>query len=45
VPYSMDVELVRDLLRFGADVEVLAPRELRKHVADALRSAASKYGT
>ena len=44
VPYSMDVELVRDLLRFGADVEVLAPRELRKHVAEALRSAALKYG-
>jgi len=45
VPYSMDVELVRDLLRYGPDVEVLAPPELRQHVADALRSAASKYGT
>jgi predicted DNA-binding transcriptional regulator YafY len=43
VPYSMDVELVRDLLRYGADVEVLGPPELRQHVADALRSAASKY--
>jgi predicted DNA-binding transcriptional regulator YafY len=44
VPYSMDTELVRDLLRYGADVEVLEPPELRLHVAEALRTAASKYG-
>lgn len=43
VPYSMDTELVRDLLRYGADVEVLEPPELRQHVAEALRTAASKY--
>lgn len=43
VPYSKDAELVRDLLRYGADVEVLEPPELRQHVADALRTAASKY--
>lgn len=43
VPYSQDAELVRDLLRYGADVEVLEPPELRQHVAEALRAAASKY--
>lgn len=43
VPYSMDTELVRDLLRYGAGVEVLGPPELRQHVAAALRTAASKY--
>jgi predicted DNA-binding transcriptional regulator YafY len=44
VPYSNDRELVGDLLRYGADVEVLEPPELRAHVAQALRAAAAPYG-
>lgn len=43
VPYSNDEELVMDLLRFGADVEVLAPPELRMRVYEAMRSAAEQY--
>lgn len=44
VPYRHATELVMDVLRYGADVEVLAPAELRREVADALRSAAALYG-
>lgn len=43
VPYSNDQELVMDLLRHGAEVEVLAPPELRKKVYDLLCTAAKKY--
>jgi predicted DNA-binding transcriptional regulator YafY len=32
-----------DVLRQGADVEVVAPAELRREVSDALRSAAGQY--
>ncbi len=44
VPYSKDQELVMDVLRYGADVEVLAPPELRKRVAEQLCVAAKIYG-
>ncbi len=43
VPYSNDQELVMDLLRYGADVEVLSPPELRTRVFDALCTAAKLY--
>ena len=43
VPYADDRELVMDILKFGADVEVLAPPGLRAKVRDALRSAAKRY--
>lgn len=43
VPYSNDQELVMDLLRFGADVEVLAPPELRARVYEAMCAAAKQY--
>lgn len=43
VPYSMEHELLMDLLRYGADVEVLAPADLRQQVARALCAAARKY--
>ena len=32
-----------DILRHGADVEVLAPEALRQHVAETLRTAAEQY--
>jgi predicted DNA-binding transcriptional regulator YafY len=32
-----------EILKYGADVEVLAPAELRKRVADSLRDAAQRY--
>jgi predicted DNA-binding transcriptional regulator YafY len=32
-----------EILKFGADVEVLTPPRLRQRVADALREAAQRY--
>lgn len=43
VPYSESPELVMEILKYGADVEVLAPPALRQRVAEALRQAASRY--
>jgi predicted DNA-binding transcriptional regulator YafY len=43
VPYSNDEELVMDLLRYGPDVEVLAPPELRARMLQKLCAAAEKY--
>ena len=44
VPYADDRELVMEILRFGAEVEVLGPESLRGRVADALKKAVSRYG-
>jgi len=43
VPYSEDPELVMEILKFGPDVEVLAPEALRDRVGQALRAAAKRY--
>jgi predicted DNA-binding transcriptional regulator YafY len=43
VPYSDDRELLMDILKYGPDVEVLAPATLRRKVAGALRAAAKRY--
>jgi predicted DNA-binding transcriptional regulator YafY len=43
VPYADDRELLMDILKFGADVEVLSPAPLRAKVRDALKAAASLY--
>jgi predicted DNA-binding transcriptional regulator YafY len=43
VPYSNDQELVMDLLRYGSDVEILEPPELRQRMREALRIAAKLY--
>jgi predicted DNA-binding transcriptional regulator YafY len=43
LPYSREPELVMDLLRHGAGVEVLAPASLRAHVSEELAAAASQY--
>ncbi|MBS0367521.1 MAG: YafY family transcriptional regulator [Proteobacteria bacterium] len=43
VPYTDDRELVMEILRFGADVEVLAPLALRTRVVGILRNAAEAY--
>jgi predicted DNA-binding transcriptional regulator YafY len=43
-PYSREPELVMDILKYGADVEVLAPESLREAVAEALRRGAAVYG-
>ncbi|OGA65466.1 MAG: DNA-binding protein [Betaproteobacteria bacterium RIFCSPLOWO2_12_FULL_65_14] len=43
VPYAHDRELLMEILKFGADVEVLGPDALRSRVADALKQAARRY--
>ena len=42
-PYSQEPELVMDILKYGADVQVLAPESLRKAVAEKLRAAVKLY--
>jgi len=42
-PYAREPELVMDVLKYGADVEVLAPESLRKAVAAQLSAAARHY--
>ena len=43
VPYSDDRELIMDVLRHGADVEVQGPPELRSRVSQALKQAVKLY--
>ena len=42
-PYAREPELVMDILKYGADVEVLAPPSLRKSVATEHAKAARLY--
>jgi predicted DNA-binding transcriptional regulator YafY len=43
IPYRHATELSMDIQRYGAEVEVLSPPELRKLVADSLARAATQY--
>jgi proteasome accessory factor C len=43
VPYSDPRELIMDILKFGAGVEVVAPEELRELMAKELAAASSQY--
>lgn len=43
VPYYRATELRMDIMRLGADVEVLGPESLRRDIADAHERAASRY--
>lgn len=43
LPYADKRELLMDILKYGPDVEVLAPGELRAEVQRALRTAADQY--
>lgn len=44
IPYSDERELVMEVLKYGADCEVIAPEGLRETVAERLRRAAEIYG-
>ncbi len=44
VPYRDGRELAMDVLRWGADVEVVAPADLRREVRARLLAAAARYG-
>lgn len=43
VPYGSDRELVMDLLRYGAEAEVLAPAALRRRIADEIAHMQALY--
>ncbi|MEQ1813034.1 MAG: WYL domain-containing protein [Candidatus Nitrotoga sp.] len=43
IPYADPRELVMDILKHGAEVEVIAPAELRREVLEHLCQAAAKY--
>jgi predicted DNA-binding transcriptional regulator YafY len=43
VPYSDDREILGDIMRFGADVEVLEPRELRSKVQRGFLEGVGRY--
>jgi predicted DNA-binding transcriptional regulator YafY len=43
VPYSDEREILGDILRFGADVSVLAPKELRQKVQQAGLAMVGRY--
>ena len=45
LPYSAERELVMDIMRFGPEVEVLGPDELRRSVSAALRNTLSLYNS
>jgi predicted DNA-binding transcriptional regulator YafY len=43
VPYSNSLELIMDVLKYGPDVEVVDPAELRAEVGSRLRAALETY--
>jgi predicted DNA-binding transcriptional regulator YafY len=43
IPYADDRELVMEILRFGDEVEVVGPEELRKKIKDKLAAALGRY--
>jgi predicted DNA-binding transcriptional regulator YafY len=44
IPYRDPRELIMDILRHGAEVEVVAPEALRAEVTETLRRAMAQYG-
>ena len=45
IPYSQQPELVMDILKYGADVEVLSPDSLRTKVAAVVQEMRAIYGS
>lgn len=45
LPYKNDLELIQDILKFGPQVEVVSPPELRKKVKQQLQAALKIYET
>lgn len=43
LPYSQSAELIMDILKYGPDVEVVAPEELRQQVGQRLLAAVERY--
>lgn len=45
IRYRQQEELMLDILRYGAEVEVISPRELRQAVCRRLSDALRQYNT
>ncbi|GAB6068943.1 WYL domain-containing protein [Thiomicrorhabdus hydrogeniphila] len=43
IPYNKDEELIQDILQYGAEIEVLAPKELREKLKEKLQKTLEKY--
>ncbi len=43
IPYSDSRELIKDIMNYGANAEVIAPKELRQQVKQQLQAALEKY--
>lgn len=43
IPYNNPTELIMEICRYGADVEVVEPPDLRQQVAERLKQAAGQY--
>ncbi len=43
VPYHDDRELIRDILKYGDNAQVVAPESLRRRMAEVLRRAVERY--
>lgn len=43
IPYHKDQELIQDILKYGADVQVIAPLELKQNVQKTLQKALEQY--
>ena len=43
IPYNDPRELIRDILKYGADVEVLSPGQLRTQIKQQLEKAVTLY--
>ena len=43
IPYSDERELVGDILRFGADVEIIEPQTLRHGVLESIKKTLKNY--
>lgn len=43
LPYKEDLELIQDVLKYGAEVEVISPPELREKVRDKLKATLKIY--
>jgi len=44
IPYNNPTELIMEICRYGPDVEVIEPPELRRRLANKLQAAAEQYG-
>lgn len=43
IPYNEPTELIMDILKYGPEVEVLGPEELRRQVRSRLEAALARY--